>query len=312
MSTKYNRPTGSYAGSTSLSNRTKYQDDSGAVPKVAISAAKVDGDLNYVVDALNTLDDAVTAAVTGAIPDGTLGLAKLTDGTAVSIVGRSANTTGVRADITAAADNRVLARTSSALSFTQVTSSMISSGVATSGQMLTADGTGGANFVTFSGKGIVKVAGTLKTDTAALGTTGTWTDVTGLSVSITPSSASNTILVTADINACWTSSGTPYPVSFRLVRGSTAIGIADAAGSRQQATKVMFGASSGVTTASDNVSMKMIDSPATTSSTTYKVQFYLPASSGGESLKINTGISDTDAAGNSRGTSSIIVMEIAP
>lgn len=60
MGTRYNRPAGAYAGGAGLANRTKYADD--AVAKVAISSAKVDGDLNYVVDALNDIDDARGAA----------------------------------------------------------------------------------------------------------------------------------------------------------------------------------------------------------------------------------------------------------
>lgn len=58
MTTKYQRPSGAYAGGSGLANRTKYQDDANAVPKRAISSAKVDGDLNYVIDALNQIDEA--------------------------------------------------------------------------------------------------------------------------------------------------------------------------------------------------------------------------------------------------------------
>ncbi len=58
MSNKYERPSGAYMGATGLSNRTKYQTDAAEVPKVAISSAKIDGDINYLVDALNEIDDA--------------------------------------------------------------------------------------------------------------------------------------------------------------------------------------------------------------------------------------------------------------
>ncbi|MFZ2619771.1 MAG: tail fiber protein [Alphaproteobacteria bacterium] len=57
MSTKYQRPAGAYAG-VAGANRSKYQTDSAAVPKVAMSSSKVDGDINYVIDALNELDNA--------------------------------------------------------------------------------------------------------------------------------------------------------------------------------------------------------------------------------------------------------------
>lgn len=63
----YSRPTGAYTGSTG-SNKTKYQDDSASVPKVAISSSKIDGDFNYLIDAVNELDTTVA------------GIAALTDG----------------------------------------------------------------------------------------------------------------------------------------------------------------------------------------------------------------------------------------
>ncbi len=58
MTNKYQRPAGAYAGASGLANKTKYQDDSTATPKRAVSSAKVDGDINYVIDALNLIDEA--------------------------------------------------------------------------------------------------------------------------------------------------------------------------------------------------------------------------------------------------------------
>ncbi len=58
MGTKYQRPSGAYAGQAALGNRTKYSDDSTATPRRAISSQKMDGDLNYLIDAVNGLDDA--------------------------------------------------------------------------------------------------------------------------------------------------------------------------------------------------------------------------------------------------------------
>lgn len=58
MTTKYQRPAGAYTGASGLANRSKYQDDANATPKRAISSAKVDGDVNYLVDALNSIDEA--------------------------------------------------------------------------------------------------------------------------------------------------------------------------------------------------------------------------------------------------------------
>ena len=55
---KYQRPVGAYSGNGGLSNRNKYQADSSAQPKVAISSTKMDGDFNYILDALNEIDTA--------------------------------------------------------------------------------------------------------------------------------------------------------------------------------------------------------------------------------------------------------------
>lgn len=63
---KYKRPTGAYAGQANLPNRQKYQNDE--TNGVEISAEKVDGDINYVVDSLNALNDDVNTVAAAAIP----------------------------------------------------------------------------------------------------------------------------------------------------------------------------------------------------------------------------------------------------
>lgn len=87
MSTKYQRPAGVYAGASGLANRSKYQDDASATPKRAISSGKVDGDVNYVVDALNELDQALLdASLSGTVPgqSGNAGKVLTTNGTTLS------------------------------------------------------------------------------------------------------------------------------------------------------------------------------------------------------------------------------------
>lgn len=54
------RPAGAYTPSTFSNNATKYQDDANAVPRRAISSAKVDGDLNKAYDGINGLDTRLT------------------------------------------------------------------------------------------------------------------------------------------------------------------------------------------------------------------------------------------------------------
>ena len=151
---------------------------------------------------------------------------------------------------------------------------------------------------------VLQVVSTTKTDTFTTTSTSP-VDVTGLSVSITPSSATSKIFVTGSV--CWgIDIGAPYLVGFLLVRNSTSICIADVAGSRSRWT---FGAQ-GVYSSDNTVfaPLNYLDSPATTSATTYKVQVQAETP---RTVWINKGgESDGDYAITGRFTSSITVMEI--
>jgi hypothetical protein len=152
---------------------------------------------------------------------------------------------------------------------------------------------------------VLQVVSATKTDTFTT-TSGTFVDITGLSVSITPTSSSSKILITGTV--CWGSSDTvPYLMAMRLMRDSTAICIADTAGSRSRLT---IGAQ-GIYDTDNTVfaPLNFLDSPSTTSSTTYKIQ---GQSEIGRTLYINRGAeSDGDLAITGRFTSTITVMEIA-
>jgi hypothetical protein len=132
-------------------------------------------------------------------------------------------------------------------------------------------------------------------------TSSSYADVSGLSVAITPTSSSNKVLVRCSL---WVSTNTSSVAFFQLVRGSTAIGIGAAAGSRTQAGGVVYAnqANHGVL-----VTMEFLDSPATTSSTTYKVQ---GLTSDGVAMQINRSITDTNSAGFERTSSTITVCEV--
>lgn len=148
---------------------------------------------------------------------------------------------------------------------------------------------------------VLQVQSTTKTDTFSMTST-TYADVTGLSVNITPKSTSSKIFVTAVVSGSGTTSTTNF--FGRLMRDSTAISIADAAGSRTQTT---IGARD-----QDNVStmpIMFLDSPATTSATTYKIQ--IRSQTSGQAVYINRGVVDADNANTARTVSSITVMEIA-
>lgn len=152
---------------------------------------------------------------------------------------------------------------------------------------------------------ILQVVQTAKTDTFTTTNT-TYTEITGLTASITPSTTSSKVLVMVSIDA---GSSTDVLLAFRLMRSSTAIGVADTAGNRTPAT---FGRYLGTATTGGNthigVSTTFLDSPSTTSSTTYSVQVFQNAAG---TIYVNRGGTDNDLAGSYRAISTITLMEVA-
>lgn len=160
--------------------------------------------------------------------------------------------------------------------------------------------------VTINGSGQVpvQVIQTVKTDTFST-TASSFTDVTGLSVSITPTSASNRILVflsIAGVNATTTGS------TARIARNGTGIGVATSAGSRNAGgTAEMYNAR---TDSFYTYTSIVLDSPATTSAITYSAQI-IAGSGGAYTTYINSSSADGNSNAHSRGASSITVMEIS-
>ena len=152
------------------------------------------------------------------------------------------------------------------------------------------------------------VVSTAKTDVFTTTST-SFTAVTGLTATITPTSATAKVLVVVQIG--WGHNVTnPGAVAWRLTGGNAANYIADTAGSR---TRAVFG---GVTTSTwgpgnyiSPGSIVYLDSPATTSATTYGVEVRSPAAAA-VFVNQNTFV-DTDSADTARGASSITVIEVA-
>jgi hypothetical protein len=134
---------------------------------------------------------------------------------------------------------------------------------------------------------------------------GTWTDVTGLSASITPMYSTSKILVFGTMYGNGTATVTQ--IYFRIMRDSTPIGIGDAAGSRYRYTGRGYYESGNLFV---SLPFSTIDSPASTSTITYKIQATTEATS---SLYVNRTQTDTDntALYFGRAASNITVMEIA-
>ena len=159
-----------------------------------------------------------------------------------------------------------------------------------------------SDFAAGVGGKILQVVTAHKTDTFSTSST-SFVDVTGLSVNITPSSASNKILIFANLNwNIYNGHG-----SARLYRDAVSIAKGDAAGSRIRAT---WHNSDSVQSDIVSASMVWLDEPATTSATTYKIAIAVPYS-GTYTVHVNIANNDTDAAYQSRVASSITVMEVA-
>jgi len=146
---------------------------------------------------------------------------------------------------------------------------------------------------------VLQVVSATKTDRQTFSLTdNSYQDVTSLAASITPTSSSSKILVVVSIGACGAS--VTSDLLFRIVRGSTAIAIGDSGVTYLSAIAIRTDAGNLVSAPT----MNFLDSPATTSSTTYKIQI---ASTG-----TYTGGVNLRTASNAFGAvSTITLLEVA-
>jgi hypothetical protein len=137
-------------------------------------------------------------------------------------------------------------------------------------------------------------------------TSGSFADLSGLSVSITPTASTSKVLVRAVFYVGRANNSDVF--MFRFDRSGTAIGVATSVGSRSAATAAIY--SGNATSAGAEyfpVFMEWLDSPATTSATTYKVQ---GLSTAGNTFTVGSSGTDTNNATFARTVSVISVMEI--
>lgn len=154
---------------------------------------------------------------------------------------------------------------------------------------------------------VLQVVSTAKTDTFSASVTGpTFTDITGLSASITPVDTSNKVLIMVSMQVA--TSATTVPFMAKLVRDSTDIFIGDAASSRIQASA--HEQSTQLYTMG-SINLIYLDSPSTTSATTYKVQGTAGATTSTYTIYVNRTDTDTDANTFARTASSITLFEIS-
>ena len=153
---------------------------------------------------------------------------------------------------------------------------------------------------------VLQVVSTTKLDRFS-STSGTMTDITGMSVNITPTSASNKVLIMVSLVVSadtWNSGGAMF---VNLLRNSTNLGVGTSGSSVNATTGYnAFSSSEGNTTFNFSpIIITFVDSPNTTSSTTYKLQGR--NNTGGYTFAINGRAANSDLGFSS----TITVMEIA-
>ena len=163
-----------------------------------------------------------------------------------------------------------------------------------------------SNGLTYRGTGsVLQVVQTVKTSVFTT-TSLSPTDVTGMSVSITPTSASNKILVMFYVGLVGnTTSG--QGTELWLLRDSTQLNTGDTDGVRTRVTAAQV--NGGANYDSTPVAITFLDSPSTTSATTYKIQ--LATQDAGTAVFNRRGDDASSSASYQRSGASIIAMEIA-
>jgi len=158
-----------------------------------------------------------------------------------------------------------------------------------------------------SGQVPVQVIQTIKGDVFSSNSQ-TFVDITGMSVSITPTSSSNKILVMYSVNTSLVNGG--YVCLLKLLRNGTDIALGTPSGNVVGTTTSAYSTNSSGEYANYNQNMTFIDSPATTSAVTYKLQARGWISSLG-TFYINQSAAENNTANFGRTLSTITVMEIS-
>jgi hypothetical protein len=145
-------------------------------------------------------------------------------------------------------------------------------GIGTSGQVLAVSGGGVPEWVTAGGGGKVLQVVEGRTSTGASNSTTTYAD-TGATATITPSSASSKILVLVSVGS-WFKDETSLTesIQFNCMRAATQI--------QQSGTLGFLRSGATLIATAGAYAFSILDTPATTSATTYKVQFRLGAGTG--------------------------------
>ena len=155
---------------------------------------------------------------------------------------------------------------------------------------------------------ILQTVSTTKTDTFT-SSSSSLVDITGMTVTITPKFATSKILIRTNLN--WGGVLNIY-AGIRLLRGSTVISHnSSATGSQTAAAIGCGGDNENFQYKLEHAGLEFLDSPATTSATTYKLQQQSTGGPGTNTWYLNRPHMTDNAAYIVHGTSSMTVMEIA-
>ena len=174
----------------------------------------------------------------------------------------------------------------------------------TAGQVLQTDGSANLSFATPSGGKVLQVVSTLKTDAFSTSSTADDVVITGLSATITPTSASSKILVFSHITVA---SNLASGMHYRILRNSTGVGIGNIAGKTGMGFVTDAGqadSNRAITTGAYN----FLDEPSSTSALTY--QAVLTMFNGGVTVRINTNSNLGGQSYDDAFTSGITLIEI--
>ena len=175
--------------------------------------------------------------------------------------------------------------------------------------IITSDGAG--NITTGTGMGKVLQTKYYQTGATLTATNTSFADLGSFSVTITPSSTSSIILLSANFGSAYGGSGNNSTM-FRFTRNGTAVAIGDQEGSNRPRTSFRTSSVTKLINGDGNhaigLTFSAIDTPSSTSALTYKIQNW----NEGGTFYLNRNVTFDDTVANYSGVSfsSFIVQEI--
>lgn len=152
------------------------------------------------------------------------------------------------------------------------------------------------------------VQGTLTTPvTQASAVADTWYEITGLSVSITPTSANSNVLLLGNVVIGISLVGN-REAYIKIQRDGVDLPLGSGTAALDNTTAYMVSGVTNTWSAVCTLPIMYMDSPATTSSVTYTV--YMAVSSGSVTLQCNSAGADSNSASYTRYASTIIALEV--